>query len=132
MAGSFVVVEGFADLIRASRQFERDARLGLRKELREIARPAEKAAEGKTLETFSNIGDKWWSMRVGISRNLVYVAPTQRSRYTRVFPSRYARPGFGQRLDREVMSPVQRQFEQPTMRAVERMIDRAGRRWGDA
>src|SRR5262245_45282659 len=104
--GDVVVVEGFAELMRASRQFERETRLGLRRELREIARPAEKAAEGKTIEAFTNIGDKWWNMRIGVTRNLVYVAPMQRSGFTRLNPLRYSRPGFATRLDREVMTPV--------------------------
>jgi hypothetical protein len=120
-----------SELLGAMKVYKHDTYVGLRKELREIARPTEKLAEGRTVATFSNIGDKWWNMRIGVSRNLVYIAPMQRSRYTRLNPGRYARPGFGARLDREVMTPVQRAFEQPTMRAVERMIDRAGERWGD-
>jgi hypothetical protein len=130
--GNLVVVEGFADLMNATRLYARDTYLGLRKELREIARPVERAAEGKTIETFTNIGDKWWNMRIGVTRNAVYVAPTQRSRYTRLDPYRYGRPGFANRLDREVMTPIQQQVEEPVMKAVDRMLARAGQRWAGA
>jgi len=130
--GDLVVVEGFAELMNATRLFAHDTYVGLRKELREIARPVERAAEGKTIDTFSNIGDKWWNMRIGISKNMVYVAPMQRSRYTRANPGRYGRPKFANRLDVEVMTPVQNAVEGPTMQAVDRMLARAAQRWASA
>jgi hypothetical protein len=127
--GAYVLLEGMADLMRVTKNYKHDVYIGLRKELREIAKPVEKAAEGKTIETFSNIGDKWWNMRIGVSRNLVYIAPMQRSRYTRANPYRYARPQFATTLDQSVMTPIQRQVLGPTTRAVEAMLARAGNRW---
>ena len=72
-----VAVTGLADLQRAFAQTERATRLGVKAELREIARPIQSSAETNA-GGITRIGPKWPKMRIGVSRSLVYVAPRQR------------------------------------------------------
>lgn len=78
-----IEVHGLANLNRVLRRTERDVRLGIRKEIREFAKPVQADAERLAQGGIRNIGKKWWKMRVGITTNVVYVAPRQRGSKTR-------------------------------------------------
>jgi hypothetical protein len=77
---SAIRVRGLADLNRALARADRDVRLGVRRELREVAEPVRADAERLAVSGIRNVheGDPWSRMRVGVTRSLVYVAPRQR------------------------------------------------------
>jgi hypothetical protein len=128
VTGETLRVEGLADLQRAFKAADRRLHLELRKELRDIARPVERGIEARAISEFSRIGDKWWNMRIGVTRNMVYVAPTQRSRFTRANPARYQRRKFAARLYGEMVAEL-RANEAGTVRRMERLLAKVGRSW---
>lgn len=74
----YLVVENLANLQRALAKADKGVRLGLRKGLREVAEPVRRDAEALAAGSIPRIGAKWPRMRVGVTRNLIYVAPRQR------------------------------------------------------
>lgn len=128
-SGETLRVDGLADLQRAFKVADRRLHLELRKSLREVARPVELGAEVRAISSFSRIGDRWWNMRTGISRHSVYVAPRERSRFTRQNPGRFARPKFAARLYQQAMLPSLRMNEARVMREMERLLAKVGRAW---
>ena len=73
-----VVVRGLHELQASLVHADRSLRLGVRGDLRQVAEPVQRGAEQLAAANISRIGPRWSKMRVGITRDLVYVAPRQR------------------------------------------------------
>lgn len=73
---------GLAELNRALARTDRGIRRDVRKELRSVAAPVQRTAQQLLREEppvgIRNIGLDWSKMRVGITRDTVYVAPRKR------------------------------------------------------
>jgi hypothetical protein len=73
-----VRVRGLGDLNRALRRTDRDVRLSIRKELRDVAEPVRADAESRADSRIRNLDGDWTRMRTGATTNSVYVAPKLR------------------------------------------------------
>jgi hypothetical protein len=75
-----VTVRGLRELQTAFAKADRDARLGLRAELRTVARPVQQEAQALALGTIRGMpqSPRWAGMRIGVTRTAVYVAPRQK------------------------------------------------------
>lgn len=79
MSGSDQIrVRGLADLNRALAKADKQVRVGVRKELRQAVEPVRRDAQSLAVSEIPTIGGAWSRMRVGVTRDLVYVAPRQR------------------------------------------------------
>jgi hypothetical protein len=74
------VVSGLSDVQAAFRDAERQLRLAFRGELRHIAEPVARDTEQLAPSSMSGISrsPRWGKMRIGVTRNLVYVAPREK------------------------------------------------------
>jgi len=114
-----VVVYGLSDLQAAFKDADRQLRLGIRAELRQIAEPVAREAEQLALDSIRRMprSPKWSKMRIGVTRNLVYVAPRQKGTHGRG-PRR--RPNLADLLLDRAMEPalerntpgIERHFDQ--------------------
>lgn len=129
MAGP-VVVEGYRDVMRALTHAERDVRLGVRKELRQIAEPVKADEQATTLTAFRNMprSPQWARMRIGVTRNEVYVVPSRKGARGR---GRHSRPRWADQFTTRVKQPVtdrhQATFERQIEQALDRIADRFNR-----
>jgi len=115
-----VYVEGLQDLSRAFKKTDRDARLGFRKLLRQVAEPVRRDAEAFARSRITRIGPSWFRMRTGVTQRLVYVAPRMKGTHGRG-PLR--RPNMGDLLMYRAMEPALQMHEADTERAVEHLLD---------
>lgn len=123
-------VENLAAVQRALARTEKDIRIGFRHELREAVEPVRATASTLSHTRIRNLdeGEPWTQMRVGVTRNLVYVAPKQRGVKSR---GRHAlrRPAFGILLGERAMQPSL-DIERPEIeRAVSQLLDDAARKF---
>lgn len=120
------VVEGYTGLMRALARSEREVRLDVRQQLREVAEPIADNAERLAVEEISRIGPKWSRMRVGVTTKAVYVAPRERGVRSRGLKQR-KRPNLAGKLMDEAMEPAleanANQVEARVERALERMAN---------
>jgi len=126
-----IYVTGLADLQRAFSKLERDTRLGLRHGLRDVAEPVRRDAERLAITQIRRIrfrssrGPKWEKMRIGVNRNMVYVAPVQRGVKSKGRIRRYARPKFADVLLDYAMEPALHQNEAEVERSLQLVLDHA-------
>ncbi len=73
-----VRVRGLNELHRALKNADKDTRLGIRKVERQVAEPVRVEAQALASREISQIGREWSTMRIGITTNVVYVAPKAR------------------------------------------------------
>src|SRR5580765_8464450 len=97
-----LVVEGLHELQTGFAQQERDVKLAFRGGLRQVAEPVQRGAEELAQGYISHIGPRWSKMRIGITRDLVYVAPRSRGRGNR----NRARPNLANLLMNRAMEPA--------------------------
>lgn len=95
-----------------------------------IAEPTRAAAEGNALSQISGLArtrnPKWHGMRVGVTRKIIYVAPRQRGRLSRV-NRRLARPNMFNLLHRQMQAAAERYratYEGAVAHAFDRIADR--------
>lgn len=126
MAGatSAIRIKGLKELNRAFTMADKETRSRLRESLKGVGEPVRVAAEGHALTEIRNIG-AWASMRVGIGRSIVYVAPKKRA--TRQ-PSRKRR-NLGTLLMERAMIPALEQNQETAVRLADEMLDKLGRDW---
>lgn len=79
-AVSGIRVEGLRELQRAFALADKATRSKLRVSLRHVAEPVRAAAESLAVQAIPRGKIPWSSMRVGVTRSSVYVAPKQRRR----------------------------------------------------
>lgn len=96
---------------------------------REIARPVKEGAEALALTRISHIDSRWWKMRIGITRNFLYVAPKQRGVKVKG-PHPRKRPQFGILLAEKAMQPTAERYAPEFEKRVEHFFERLGETWG--
>lgn len=107
MAESVIRVEGLRSLERAFRAADKELAGDLRDALQEAAAPVRRDAQALAASEIENIndGDPWASMRTGVGRSIVYVAPVERGVKTRGRESRH-RPNLGNLLMDRALEPA--------------------------
>jgi hypothetical protein len=125
-----VVVSGLRDVNAAFAHTNRDLRLGWRAGMRQIAEPVRRDAEQLAMSSIRHMpaSPRWSRMRIGVTRNMVYVAPRQRGYKGRGrHPSK--RPNLGNLLMNRAMQPALEQHEHDTMAAFEQLLDHVADRF---
>lgn len=123
MSDGAIRVNGLRDLNRALARTSKDVRLGIRKELRQVAEPIRSSAESLAFSRISHIGVNWSRMKVGVTQDLVYVAPRQRGTKTR---SR-KRPNLAVRLMEDAMQPALDRHANEVEAELDDMLGRVAR-----
>jgi len=117
-----VAVTGLRELNAAFAKSDKETRLGVRGVQREVAEPVRLGAETLAVIRIPNVGFRWWRMRVGVTRALIYVAPKERGIRQRANSRR--RPRFADLLMNRAMEPAL-EARRPQLEAdTERMLDR--------
>lgn len=80
MPAEAVRIVGLRELSLKFKAFDGAVSKQLSLELKEAAEPVRAAAEHLAVAGITNIGDRWSQMRVGVTQQLVYVAPKTRRR----------------------------------------------------
>jgi len=68
-------IQGLKELTRSFNRLGADFKVALRVELADLAEPTRADAEERAAREIRNIGDRWEQMRIGITGQVVYVAP---------------------------------------------------------
>jgi hypothetical protein len=142
MPASGIHVRGLDQLNRALRRASRDVRLGIRKELREIAEPVRADAEALAFTEISGIRKaatrthhrgrgrpkRWERMRTGLAlaNNVIYVAPVQRG--VRGADPR-GRPNLADLLMGKAMEPALERHKGEIEARVGAALDTIAARW---
>lgn len=116
-----IYIRGLRETSAAYSKLERETNAGLRGGLRDIAEPVQRTAEALSQARIVRIGRKWWKMRVGVTRTVVYVAPGNRGVRRHDDPRR--REKFAGLLMEKAMEPALKQNEAKVERAVDRLLD---------
>jgi len=125
-----VVVTGLRELNRAFQNTDRDTRLGWRAEMRQVAEPVRRDAEQRAISAIPRMpwSPRWARMRVGVTRQMVYVAPRQRGvRWNKKNPGyrfEQRRPNLGNLLMDRALIPAGEAHEHQTEMQLERLMDR--------
>lgn len=127
-----LVVHGLADLQKAFRLADKATHRELRSTLRHIAEPVRHDVEVLALQTIPRMTLPWSRMRIGVTQNLVYVAPRERGRLTKRDKRRYARPNLAGLLIDRAFDPALQGNEPRIIRAVDEMLASVGRQWEQA
>lgn len=117
-----VVVQGLHELQASLAHADRSLRLGVRAGLRQAAEPVQRGAEELARANISRIGPRWSKMRIGVTRDLVYVAPRQRGQGRGRDPRR--RPNLAPLLMDRAMQPALDQHEAEVEARFEELLDR--------
>jgi hypothetical protein len=116
-------IHGLKQLNRAFSKAEKDARTNVRLALRAIAEPIKSEAEQRA-SAFTNIGQRWSRMRIGVLRSVVYVAPMTRSRNPTL-----RRPNLAHKLMDESMDPALESHRFGLEVAVGKALDQMADDW---
>ncbi len=125
-----ITVEGFRELQRLFAKADKESRAGMRALEREVAAPVQADAEGFAVTRIPKITPRWATMRIGITRTLIYVAPKQRGAKGAANPRR--RPKFGVLLAVRAMQPAADKNQPLLEQRTERFFDEVARRWGES
>lgn len=123
-----VLVKGLRELQVATTLLQKGLASDIREGLKSAAEPVRREAEisaGSEISGMVRSRVKWQGMRVGVTKSLVYVAPTQRS--TRQ-PGR-ARPNLAPLLLNKAMLPALAHNAGKVEQEVGDAVDDALRRW---
>lgn len=116
-----VYVKGLRELQAALAKADKDIRLGVRKELRDVAEPVRRDAEALAGSSIRNIGERWDDMRVGVTRTMVYVAPRRKG--VRAGNPR-KRPNLARLLAARALEPALDRNQHNIRHDLDRVIDR--------
>lgn len=123
-----IQVRGLRDLERAFKLAGPAANSELRKALAEVGEPIAHDAETLARTSIRNIGEPWSRMRVGVTQKVVYVAPRERGKKSRVNPRLRRRNLFDLMMGRSMEPALARNFP-----FIEKRVDHAlatvGREW---
>lgn len=128
MADARFAMTGMAELLRATAMAENEVGKDVRAALQSAAEPVRSDAELLAKQAIRPGRVPWSSMRTGITRTSVYVAPVQRGVKSRTNPRR-RRPAFKHYLLDEAMEPALEQNTDKIVREVEDAFDDLARRW---
>jgi hypothetical protein len=98
------------DLLGALADVDKQTRRMVRSDLRGVAEPTRHEAEDLARSEISHIGSRWPKMRIGVTKNLVYVAPRQRGVKGRG-PDPRRRPNLARLLMDRAMEPALHRHE---------------------
>jgi hypothetical protein len=117
-----VALRGQRELLASLKYADRETRLGVRRELRKVAAPVAADAEALALSAIRNMArsPKWARMRVGVTRQLVYVAPRQKGVRGR---GGGRRPNLADLLMDRAMLPALHRHEAEIEQRLEHMLD---------
>jgi hypothetical protein len=120
-----VRVENLRDLQAGLAKLERETRLGFRHGLREVVEPVRTGAEQLAMQNIRRMphSPQWSRMRIGVTRNLVYVAPRQRGVKTRGRHN-FGRPNLGDLLMERAMEPALEQHAAEVEARLGELLDR--------
>lgn len=119
-----VALRGQRELLASLKHADRETRLGVRRELREIAAPVAATAEQLALTTIRGMArsPKWARMRVGVTQKLVYVAPRQKGVRGRGRGGR-RRPNLADLMMDRAMQPALHRHEAELEQSLDHMLD---------
>jgi hypothetical protein len=119
-----VRVEGLHELQAALAKADRQTRLGVRRGLRQVAEPVQRGSEQLAMSEIKRMprSPKWSKMRVGVTRNLVYVAPRQRG-IKGAARSQFRRPKLADLLMDRAMQPALDQHTSEVVARFEALLD---------
>jgi hypothetical protein len=119
-----IVLRGQHELLASLTHADRALRLGVRRGLRQAAEPVQRGAEQLAVSGIRNMerSPKWARMRVGVTRNVVYVAPRQRGTKGTARASR--RPNLADLLMDRAMQPALDQHVDEVEARLEELLDR--------
>ena len=110
---------------RAFSRADKDLSKDLRSTLKDVVEPVREEAERLAGQKIRNMGEgPWAGMRVGVTRNLVYVAPKERGRR-----SALRRPNLAGLLMDRAMQPALDAHEGEIEREVGDALDDLFKRW---
>jgi hypothetical protein len=117
-----VIVKGLRDVNAAFAHTDREIRLGWRAGMRQVAEPVRRDAELAASSSIPHMpaSPKWARMRVGVTRNMVYVAPRQRGTRGRTAAGRTNLAGL--LMDRAMQPALDRHEPEITAR-MEHLLD---------
>jgi hypothetical protein len=120
-----IVLRGQHELLASLTHADRALRLGVRRGLRQAAEPVQRSAEELALEKIRRMprSPKWARMRVGVTRDFVYVAPRQRGAKGRGHQSA-RRPNLADLLMDRAMQPALDQHIDEVEARLEELLDR--------
>jgi hypothetical protein len=123
-----VHVRGLRELQAALAKADRDTRLGLRADLRNVAKPVQQDAQQLALSTIAGMprSPRWAGMRIGVTRSLVYVAPRQKGTRGR---GPEGRPNLANLLMTKAMEPALERNRPGIERSMETVLDRMADRF---
>lgn len=121
-----VRVQGLRDLQDAFRASDRVLANSLRATLREVAEPVRVDAEQLAVAGIPRVGVPWSRMRIGVTRDSVYLAPKQRGTRN---PLR-RRPNLAALLLGRAMVPALEQNEHEILDGFESLLGLAEVAWG--
>lgn len=116
-------VQGLANLQRALKHAERDVRLGIRKELRQVVEPIRRDAQTLTGVRIRrmHLSPEWTRMRVGVTQKFIYVAPRQKG-VRRRGEHPLKRPNLAELMMSRAMEPALYHNQPDVLRAFEGML----------
>jgi hypothetical protein len=118
-----IYITGLREISGAYGKLERETRLGMRAKAREIAAPVQHTAEALAQAKITRIGRRWFKMRIGVTRTLIYVAPRQRGVKGRGPDPRRRGQQFANLLMDKAMEPALEQNEAKIEHAVDELLD---------
>jgi hypothetical protein len=121
-----IEVHGLRDLNRAFARADKVVRLEKNKHLKRAAEPIRADAEALAVGRITRIGPVWSRMRVGVTTNVVYVAPKARS--TR--DQRLKRRKLADRLAEDAMVPALNRNRETVVRELDNLLGEMERTWG--
>lgn len=116
-----LVVEGLGSVQRAFSKAGREISADLRDTLKEAAGPVKESAQALALTRISRMTVPWSEMRVGVTRQSVYMVPKQRGQKARK-DRRLRRPRFGVLLMQKAMEPALAENAPLIQKRVEDML----------
>jgi hypothetical protein len=126
--GALVNVEGLASLQRAFGRADKELKTEMRKALKEVAEPVRADVERLAVSEIRRIGPKWYRMRIGVTRKLVYVAPKERGVKRKGWdPAK--RPNLATLLRERAMDPAEAQNQATLLKAVDEVLATVGKTW---
>jgi hypothetical protein len=125
--GATAQVEGLRELNRAFARSPKTLKREWRASQRKLAEPTRRAAEHKALTRIRRMGQSvdWAGMRVGITTNVVYVAPKKRG----IKSGPRKRPNLAPLLAVRAMEPALYENEAQIMRDLDKLLGTVGRDW---
>lgn len=118
-----VVLRGQRELLAALAKADRDTRLGVRRELRDVAEPVRRDAQALALSTIRRMpaSSRWAGMRIGVTQKLVYIAPRQKGTRGR---RKGSRPNLADLLMGRAMQPGLARHEHDLEHRLETFLER--------